>query len=153
MVLLVDQLAILLSSVYPPNFGAVQWRFGTVGLAVSRATPFLLGDFLLLLAGFARDHRALLRILGALHLLIALVLLGALVVFGLDTLEIRQMLPVEARRNTLLGAARVGGMLVVLVGFCAWVGIKVIRSTPARIARDRAEERLVLERAAGTETP
>lgn len=147
-VVLVDQLAILLASVLPWAPGAVQWRFGAVGLAAGRATPFLLADLLLLAAALLGNHRGFLRALAFLHLFLAPLVLSVVALFVLDTMEVRQSLPLEARRQALLSAGRALVALLALSLFAVWVGLRILRSTPARSAA-RSADRLVLDSRSG----
>lgn len=144
-VILVDQVAILAASIYPLAPDSVNWRFGAIGLAAGRATPFLIGDLLLLAAGFLAGHRGFLRVLAVAHVLMAVLLLGGLGMFSLDTLEIRQLLPLDARTSALSSAGRAAIALLALTIYCLVVAVRVIRATPLRPATRSAERRIVLE--------
>ena len=144
-VILVDQAAILAASIYPLAFESVNWRFGAIGLTAGRATPFLLGDLLLLSAGILAGHRGFLRFLAAMHVLVAVLLVAALGMFVLDTLEIRQLLPLDARGNAMASATRAAIALLAMVVYCFLVAIRVIRATPYRPGVRSAERRIVLE--------
>jgi hypothetical protein len=148
-VLLVDQAAILAASIFPPAVESVQWRFGTIGLAAGRATPFLLADLLFLVGGLIGGQRGFLRFLAFVHLFLAPILIALLALFTLDTLEIRQLLPVDARRQALQSAARAGVALLAMAVFAIWAGILVLRSSPARSAIRSAERRLVVDQRIG----
>jgi len=145
LVLFLDQLAILGASVYPAALDSVQWRFGSVGLAAGRATPFLICDLLFLSAGVLAGHRWFLRALGVLHVFVALVILAGVAGFILDTLEIRQMLPLETRQQAMASAIRAVVALVAVSIFCVVVGVRVIRGTPPASAARSADRRLVLD--------
>jgi hypothetical protein len=148
-VILLDQAAILAASIYPIALDSVNWRFGAVGLAAGRATPFLLADLLLLGAAMFAGHRGFLRVLAAVHVLVALILLAALGMFVLDTLEIRQLIPLDARRQALASAARAALALVAVALYCFIVAVRVVRATPPRGAVRSADRRIVLEGHAG----
>ncbi len=151
-VVFLDQLAILAASVYPVAMDSVQWRFGAVGLTAGRTTPFLLADLLLLAAGLVAGHRVLLRTVGALHLVVAVVLLGLVALFTLDALEMRQLLPLDTRAQALASAGRAEVALVAVAAFCLWVGVKVIRQTPAPPSVRSADRRLVIDPRGGSES-
>ena len=148
-VILLDQAAILAASIYPVAASSVNWRFGAVGLFAGRATPFLLADLLLLAAGMFAGHRGFLRVLAVLHVLFAVLLLGALGMFVLDTLEIRQLLPLDARAQALASAVRAAIALLAVAAYCLVIAVRVIRSTPPRSAARSADRRIVLEGHAG----
>ncbi len=148
-IVLLDQAAILAASVYPIAAGSVNWRFGAVGLAAGRATPFLLADLLVLAAAMLAGHRTLLRVLALLHLLLGVLLLGALGMFILDTVEIRQLIPLDARRQAIVSASRAAIALVAVAIYCLVVAVRVIRATPPRAAVRSADRRIVIEGHAG----
>jgi hypothetical protein len=148
-VILLDQAAILAASIYPPAADSVNWRFGAVGLAAGRATPFLLADLLMLGAAMFAGHRGFLRVLAVVHVLVAVGLLAALGMFVLDTLEIRQLIPLDARRQALASAARAAIALLAVVLYCLIVAVRVIRATPPRSTARSADRRIVLEGHAG----
>lgn len=143
-VVLVDQTAILLTSIMPLSPGAVPWRFGAVGLAAGRATPFLLADLLLLAGALLGNHRGWLRGLAFIHLFLGPLVLAVAGFFVLDALEVRQGLPLEARTRALTGAGRALAALVAAALFALWLGARILRTTPAR-SGSRSTERLVLD--------
>jgi hypothetical protein len=148
-VILLDQAAILAASIYPIAANSVNRRFGAVGQAAGRATPFLLADLLLLAAGMFAGHRGFLRVLAGLHVLLAVLLLAALGMFVLDTLEIRQLIPLDARQQALASATRAAIALVAVAAYCLVIAIRVIRATPPRGTVRSADRRIVLEGHAG----
>lgn len=150
-VILVDQAAILVASVYPPAPASVQWRFGATGLAAGRATPFLIADLMLIAGGILGGHRLLLRGVAALHLILTVVLLATVALFVLDTLEMRQLLPLEGRRQALLSAGRAAVALTVLSGYALWSAVAIFRRTPRPPAGRSADRRIVLETRAGSD--
>lgn len=129
-VILLDQATILLTSVYPANTGTVSWRFGVVGLTIGRVTPVLFGDALILAAALLAGWVGLLRALGVLHILAAVVLLGGVGFFALDAVEIRAQMALAQRTGLALGAAR-----TILVGavaglLCLWLGVRLLLVRP-----------------------
>ncbi len=130
--LILDQGLILASSIMPFSPGAAQWRFGAVGLAAGRITPLLLADTAVILAAMWLGHRAVLRTWALLHLVLVAVLLLVLGGFALDAIQVRQQLIPEAQLGMLLGASRVGIMLLAMVIWSVWAGwrmLSLLRST------------------------
>lgn len=125
-VLVVDQGLILASSIMPFSPGAAQWRFGAVGLAAGRITPLLLADTAIILAAIWLGHRAMLRTWALLHLVLVVVLLLVLGGFALDAIQVRQQLIPEAQAGMLLGASRVGIMLLGMVVWSVWTGWRLL---------------------------
>lgn len=129
--LILDQGLILASSIMPFSPGAAQWRFGAVGLAAGRITH-LLADTAVILAAMWLGHRAVLRTWALLHLVLVAVLLLVLGGFALDAIQVRQQLIPEAQLGMLLGASRVGIMLLAMVIWSVWAGwrmLSLLRST------------------------
>jgi hypothetical protein len=148
-VIFVDQAAILAASIYPTSVDSVNWRFGAVGLAAGRSTPFLLADLLLLGGALLAGQRTFLRVLAVLHVLVAVLLLTILAFFVLDAIEIRLLVPLESRAQVMASAVRAGIALGVLGIFCITVALRVFRATPPRSPTRSADRRIVLEGHAG----
>jgi len=148
-VILLDQSAILAASIYPIAAESVNWRFGAVGLLAGRATPFLLADLLFLAGAILGGNRGFLRFLAVAHVLVAVMLLAALGMFVLDTLEVRQLIPLDARKQALASATRAAIALVAVAIYCLVIAVRVIRSTPPRSSVRSADRRIVLEGHAG----
>jgi len=125
-VLVIDQSLILASSIMPFSPGAAQWRFGAVGLAAGRITPLLVADTAIILAAVWLGHRAMLRAWAILHLALVVVVILGLGSFVLDTIQVRQQLVPEAHRGMLLGASRVGLMLVAMIVWGMWTGWRLL---------------------------
>ena len=124
--LVIDQGLILASSILPFSPGAAQWRFGAVGLAAGRITPLLVADTAIILAAVWLGHRAMLRVWAILHLALVVVILLGLGGFALDTIQVRQLLVPEAQPGMLLGASRVGIMLLAMVVWTLWAGLRLL---------------------------
>jgi hypothetical protein len=139
-VILLDQAADLASTLLtrPLEPAAPAWRFGAFGLLMARVSALVLADAMILTAAIQLGHRKVLRVLGALHLLLALALLGVIAFFLLDAVQLRRGLRPEVRQSFELAALRallVTGLMVVLAG---WVGLASLRVTRGR--RERTPE-------------
>ena len=101
--------------------GSLQWRFGTVGLLFGNLGTVVLG---LTLAGFlaaVAGQRGLLRGIGMVAILLAIILAALLVLFGLDAIQIRRLVAIQMRRGILISSvgaafAAVMAMIALLVG-------------------------------------
>lgn len=121
-----DVLANLLAHPVKPE--SVEWRFGTFGLLATRASALLVGDAMLFAAAIGLGHAMVLRILGALHLLLAAAVGAALVGFALDMVQIRRLVSDRAERrfdSAALRAAITAGLGIVVLG---WAGIAALRA-------------------------
>lgn len=157
-ILIVDQVADLIGSLLaqPVALGSAAWRFGAFGLVSSRSSVFFVADAMIFAAALGLEHRGMLRALGVLHLLFAAALAGGLVVFGLDTLEVRRGVNQSAAGLYNSAALRVG--VVTLLGsiLMAWTGFVALTTARASAKgggpRHHAREGLVVgSRPAGSE--
>lgn len=88
------------------NPGQVPWRFGAAGLLSGALVLPMLGLGLVLAAALLLEHRGVLRVfMGVSTLLLAVVLL-MLVVFALDSLQVRVQVRQDAKRAFDLAAAK-----------------------------------------------
>lgn len=77
--------------------GSLRWRFGLLGIVFNSAGYLLLAVLIAGLVATARRQRWVVLLLGLLTGVIALLFLGGLGLFGLDALQLRQMIPESAR--------------------------------------------------------
>jgi len=156
-ILIVDQVADLIGTflAQPVALDSAAWRFGAFGLISSRSSVFFVADAMIFAAALGLEHRGVLRALGVLHLLLAAALATGLVVFGLDTVEVRRGVTEAASGLYRSAALRVG--LVSLLGTILMVWTGFVALTTARPSskgggtRPEAGEGLVVgSRAAGT---
>lgn len=139
LLILVDQAADLLATLLarPIEFGAPSWRFGVFGLLASRASALVVGDVMLFVAAAALGWRSTLRGLGVIHLLLAAALAAGLVLFLLDSFQVRATVPAQSAGAFSAAVARAG--FVALAGLAAlmWAGIAAWRATGSEHRRRR----------------
>ena len=99
---------------FPPQFGSLQWRFGTVGLLLGNFGTILLGMGLVGLIAALVGHRGVLRTLGYVSLVVAVGTLAVIALFALDALQMRQLANANFKRNILLSSS--GAMFAGLFG-------------------------------------
>jgi hypothetical protein len=87
----------LAASVGSLNPGAVPWRFGVAGLLSGALVLPMVGLGLWLAAAALLEHRGFLRALSVLAAILFLVVVVTLVVFALDTLQVRVQVRPDAR--------------------------------------------------------
>ncbi|HEV8149425.1 MAG TPA: hypothetical protein VGP61_04505 [Gemmatimonadales bacterium] len=116
-----EQLAEILALIYPFHSSVASWRFGLLGITVSRTASFALADAMILGAAILLEHRIFLRLAGIVHLLVAVLLVPIMGMYSLDVLVLRRALKPEFVRGfdltgirTLLtcGIAILAGVLV-----------------------------------------
>jgi hypothetical protein len=105
----------------PPQFGSLQWRFGTVGLLLGNFGTILLGTALVgFVAAIAGDRRTL-RVIGYVAMLLAVLTVALLALFVLDALQMRQLANANYKRVVLLSAS--GAMFAGILGTIALIAI------------------------------
>jgi hypothetical protein len=113
----------------PLAFSQATWRFGAFGLLMTRVSVFLISDVILFAAALGLGHRRVLRGLGVIHLLLALLLLAGLSLFVLDWLQVRNQVPPAATRSLDLSGLRAAGMAALAGALCGWGGLATLRAT------------------------
>lgn len=125
----------LSTTIWPLRPTQLNWRYGFLGLAGGYLQTPTLG--LLLIAGAAIWDRStgMLRLAGYASLLMALVLLGAMGIFGLDLIQVRQLRPEEAQSSVLYG-----GIFQEIKYFVAMLVLLLIGKGSLKTAKDAAVE-------------
>ena len=126
-VLIALPLAELAVAAWPMAPNDAGWRVAAVGLLSSAVLHPLIGSLIVLAVAMQGEMTWLLRTISVLNGLDALLLVVALPVFVLDSLDLTSGVPDEARLGIDVATVRVslviGLALVVLVGL-AWAGLK-----------------------------
>ena len=138
-----------LGNAWPFRPSAADWRYDVLGMISTHLLPPLLGLLLAIVTAAALPHPRVSRILGVLVWLGAVVLLLALGGFVLDSLQVRNAAPADARWVTktsfLLASAKILAAAVALMvlgvgnrrAAQAVVPTVVTRSAPAAIIGQR----------------
>ena len=121
--------------------GSLNWRFGFVGLIYSSSFYLLLALLIGALTAGYFSHRRALGVLGIVGIAAAVLLLAALPLFALDTLQLRKTLNpgvfLSYKEAALKGAA-LGALAVPVFLVFSYGVLKALRSLPAsRGAGDR----------------
>ena len=126
-----DQLADLVASLLAkgPTPTLAGWRFGAFGLLISRSSVFLIADVMFFTAAILLAHRKVIRALGAIHLLVAVLLLAGLVEFGLDWAEVRFQVPESGRSNFQYSSLRAAALALLMAAISVWTGIAALKAT------------------------
>lgn len=93
----------LFTTVWPLRPTDMTWRYGFLGLAAGYMQTPTVGVLLIMLTAAWEGDATVLRITGALSLLVALILLLSMGLFGLDVMAMRQLRPAEAQAGVLAG--------------------------------------------------
>jgi fucose 4-O-acetylase-like acetyltransferase len=106
---------------FPPQFGSLQWRFGTTGLLLGNLGTILLGIGLFGLVAALSGHRRVLRGLGYAAIVIAVIALAILAMFVLDAVQMRQLANPNFKRAILLSST--GALIAGLIGTLTCIAI------------------------------
>lgn len=136
---LAEQVADLAATLLAKPWATSQatWRFGAFGLLMTRVSVFLIADVILFAAALGLAHRRVLRALGVIHLLLALLLLAGLGLFTLDWLQVRTQMPAQGSQSLDLAGARAAGMAALACALCGWAGLATLRAT--RLGKSRRD--------------
>jgi len=103
LVLVFSPMMDLASTVWPARFGELAWRYGFLGLLPGYIHTPILGLIMAGLLAYGQGHTSVVRVLAALSLVGALVLLSAMTAFALDVLQMRGLRPPEEQTAVLVG--------------------------------------------------
>lgn len=129
---------------FPPQFGTLQWRFGTVGLLLGNYGTILLGLGLMGLVAAIQGARGVLRGVGFASLLLAVITLALLISFGFDAIQIRALAQPAFKRQILTSAVgalftgTLGTIALIMMGRAALAASRTTR-TVATAAGVRAK--------------
>ena len=131
LLIIADQVIEILAALLAgsPAPGAASWRFGAFGVVAGRLSVLLVADAFLFAAAIGLQHRMMLRVLGWIHLALAAVCFAALLVFGLDALEMGGRVRGAVAGPVGVAALRAGGIVALAIGLMIWVGVVSIQVT------------------------
>jgi hypothetical protein len=111
----------------------LQWRFATVGLMLGNYGTLILGAALVGLAAAIIGERGVLRAVGIGALFMAVFTLAVLVLFGLDAVQLRQLVAAPVKRQVAISAS--GAAITGLLGATAWFLVGRAAMTASRGTR------------------
>jgi hypothetical protein len=118
-----------ITNVWPLQVDSVPWRYGAVGLFSGfLLTPFLGVVMIGALAG-ALEHRVVLRALGVIAVLAAVLSIAAVVLFTLDVLQLRGNVEEDARSGFDVGAVKALVKYVMSGAVALWLGVAALRAS------------------------
>lgn len=123
------------------NPGAVPWRFGAAGLLSGALVLPILGMGMMLLAAVALEQPRLARLVGVKAGVLMLIIIGVMVMFALDALQVRSQVPQDAKRAfdlaTIKALLTFGLEILVL----ATLSVNAFRAARLVAARQAARKR------------
>jgi hypothetical protein len=133
LLLIAFPLADLVTNIWPLRPGAVEWRFGTVGLLSGFILTPLLGIVGVIAVAAALGHRGVLRLVAVVSLGLAAATVATLGLFALDWLQMRSTVEAEVRQGLDIGSIKAAlkhGLTVITLGWLGLVGWRVSRPQP-----------------------
>lgn len=113
----------------PPRFGNVEWEFGTISATLNNMPVPAMGLALIVAHAIAWARRGELIALAVWASVVVVWLLGAAVLYGLDTpVALRAVQDPAMRRALMSGILKGGVALMVYLAFHIWVVVFVVRS-------------------------
>jgi hypothetical protein len=106
---------------FPPQFGSLQWRFQTVGLLLGNYGTIILGLALLGFVGVLRGNRTVVRVVGFVGLVMAVITGAIIALFVLDAVQMRQI--VQANFKRVILTAGTGALFTALFGVLTFISI------------------------------
>jgi hypothetical protein len=137
-VLVLSPLIDLFTTIWPPRFTDLQWRYGFFGLSAGYLHTPLLGLVLAMAIAFWEGHTGTLRSLGSAALVVAVILLPVVALWPMDVVQMRALRAVEAQRGIAIG-----GVIQELkyAGACLVLGLLGIGALKTASAAARAQQR------------
>lgn len=131
--LLLFPLVDYLGNAWPFRPGAVDWRYGVVGMISTYLGSPLLGLLVLSITAASLTRPRLSRVLGAVCWLAAVLLLAALGLFLLDSIQVRSSAPANARWVTTTSFLLASGKILL-----AAIALMLLGAGNLRAGRDGA---------------
>jgi len=145
-----DQALDILGGVWPLHPDLTNWRVGTFGVVLARLEFLALADALAIATALFLDHRKVLAVLAAVHLVIGIGLVAGLALFALDVLQLRRVMKPERVRQLDLAAVRtiaLGGATA-LACFIFPIAVWRTRQRQAKLQQQKPRDSMLVASAA-----
>ena len=126
------------TTVWPLRITDMTWRYGFLGLAAGYLQTPMLGLVMIAATAMWQNESRVLQVVGLVCSALAVALLGAIVLFGLDVLAMRQIRTEDAQAGVLVGGAfqEVKYVMATLVfGFLGHGARKTAKALPSAAPR------------------
>jgi predicted DNA repair protein MutK len=111
-------------SAFPARMDDARWRFGAMGLFIATTPQVTLGVVGTMILSAILGDRMVSRAAGIFGLIFAIMIGGAVLLFGLDALEVRRLVP-ENAKESFDDAALKSLVMTVMYGLVlVWLGIR-----------------------------
>ena len=129
--LILNFLAQFTIQVWPFKFGELNWRVGAVGLVMDALIATIVPQAIMYTAAVMNNDRKTLQVLRWITFFVGLATLALLLMFALDSVQIRAQLPQNVKDNFMKVALRAGLVGVLISMLFTWFGLamgKVLKS-------------------------
>jgi hypothetical protein len=128
------------TSVLPPSFSNIQWRFTTVGLLSNFLMTPLLGMGIMIVVAAIREHFVFQRVLATINGIAAVLLIALLVLFVLDIVQLTGSIPPDGLKifqNAAFKAIVKHTMTILVLTWLATAGWRISSWRSARKGSSR----------------
>ena len=133
-VFLLSPVVDVVANVSPMEPGSIQWRFGAVGIMSNYLISAIFGLLLGTLLAAATGRRTMLWVFATLNIVTALVLLATALLFGLDVLQLKNVVRPEAAAMFKIGSAKAAFKIVTAAIALLMLGIGGFRTARGKLA-------------------
>ncbi|MFN8581720.1 MAG: hypothetical protein U0163_12180 [Gemmatimonadaceae bacterium] len=111
------------TSIVPVHFANLQWRFATLGLLSNFLMTPMLGLGVMIVTAAVREHRGTMRFFSIVSGVIALSLIGMLVLFSLDAIQLNASMPADQVASFRSAAAKAVAKHAAGIIVLAWMSV------------------------------
>lgn len=145
LLLILNPLLEVLANNWPLDVGDTRWRVGFLGALLSGLLPVLTGLGLIALVAALLGHAMAIRLVSVAALLAALTLLIGGMLFGLDALQVRRMVRIDAKAGFDAASFKTLFITALMIIVSSWLAIRTwVASKGALTARGEGKAGLVV---------
>ena len=125
--LIINYFAQFTIQVWPFKFGELNWRVGAAGLVMDALISTIIPQALMYVAAVMNNDRKSLQTLRWVTMLVGVATVGMLLLFLLDSVQIRAQLPQNVKGNFMKVALRAGLVAIMVSTLFIWFGLAMGR--------------------------
>lgn len=145
LLLILNPLLEVLANNWPLDVGDTRWRVGFLGALLSGLLPVLTGLGLIALVAALLGHAMAIRLVSVAALLAALTLLIGGMLFGLDALQVRRMVRIDAKAGFDAASFKTLFITALMIIVSSWLAIRTwVASKGVLTARGEGKAGLVV---------
>ncbi len=123
--LIINYFAQFTIQVWPFKIGELNWRVGATGLLMDALLGSIVPLTMMYFAGFVNNHRKTVQFLRIFSLVLGFAVIGMLLLFAIDSIQLRATLPQNVKSQFLKVAIRAGLVGTLLSILHIWIGLSV----------------------------